>query len=88
VGAIAPTRYGPQPASAGPIPQGWPGGAAPGTTAAPGAATTPTPVGGGATAPGGSAAGGVILSVVVILVTLGAVIGLYGWRRRQDAAEA
>jgi LPXTG-motif cell wall-anchored protein len=29
-----------------------------------------------------------VLAVVVVGVTLAAVIGLFAWRRRQDAAEA
>jgi hypothetical protein len=87
VGAVAPTRYGPEPAAAGPVPQAWSGSPAPRTTAAPGAATAVPSTGG---SPGSVTSGsaGAVLVVVVIGVTFLAVAGLYGWRRRQDAAEA
>ena len=88
VGAVAPTRYGPQPAVPGPVPQAWSGSQTPGTTPAPGTATTPPSTGGAQTDDLGSSSGGVVLAVVVIVVTLAAVVGLYGLRRRQDAAEA
>lgn len=91
VGAVAPTRYGPQPAASGPVPPAWagdPAPPAPGTTSAP-VATTPSADGGGKTDDGaGDGAGGMVLAVVVVSVTVVAVVGLYGWRRRQDAAEA
>ena len=89
VGAVAPTTYGPRPAAPGPVPPAWAGNPAPGTTAAPGAATSP-PVTGGE--PDGESpvrgAGDVVLGVAIAAITLVVVIGLYGWRRRQDAAEA
>ena len=88
VGAVAPTRYGPQPAAPGPVPPAWAGVPAPGTTPAPGI-TAPPAIGGGPStgAPGGdgSMSG---LAVVVLAITAAAVAGLYAWRRRQDAAEA
>ena len=49
VGAVAPTRYGPQPAVPGPVPQAWSGSQVPGTTPAPGSATSPPSTGGGTT---------------------------------------
>jgi hypothetical protein len=87
VGAVAPTRYGPQPAAAGPIPAPWVGDPAPGTTAAPGAPTaapsgSPVPTSAGTT----ESAGASIVTIVAILATIVAVIGLAVRRRRQDAA--
>jgi hypothetical protein len=45
--AAAPTAYGPQPAPAGPLPEGWDGAASPppvaGSTPAPDVAATPRP---------------------------------------------
>jgi hypothetical protein len=90
VGAVAPTTYGPLPAAPGPIPAAWQGKPAPGTTAAPDApATAPTLAPGKAPAPsdtGGT--GSAVLLVLVGGVTIAGVLGLYGWRRRQDAEEA
>jgi nitrate reductase NapE component len=47
LGAAAPTRYGPQPAPAGPLPEGWNGATSPspvaGTTPVPDVAATPRP---------------------------------------------
>lgn len=68
VGAVAPTKYGPQPAAPGPVPAAWAGSPAPGTE--------------------GDATGSVVLAAAVIGVTIAGVFALYGWRRRQDAADA
>ena len=89
VGAVAPTRYGPQPAMPGPVPSAWSGVPAPGITPAPGAPTVPPATG---EEPGSDAstdsAGGIVLVVVVLASAVVAVVGLIAWRRRQDAAES
>lgn len=79
VGAVAPTEYGPQPAAPGPVPAAWAGSPAPGTTAA---LADPSSV------PDADGTGSVVLAAVVIGVTIAGVFALYGWRRRQDAADA
>lgn len=89
VGAVAPTRYGPQPAAPGPVPAPWIGNPAPGTTAAPGAPTAapssgPVPPTKSAT----ESAGSTVVALVAVLATIAAVIGLIVRRRRQDAAGA
>ena len=91
VGAVAPTRYGPQPAAPGPVPGLWVGNPAPGTTAAPGSPTaaptaTATPAPGALDASGGSVEA--VALVVVIAITALGVLALYARRRRQDAADA
>ena len=87
VGAVVPTKYGPQPAAPGPVPAPWVGNPAPGTTAAPGAPTAaPTTPTGNGDAASGSSGGGAIALVLAAVVTALAVLGLYGYRRRQDAA--
>lgn len=89
VGAVAPTKYGPQPAAAGPVPAPWVGNPAPGTTAAPGAPTAaPTAPAGDGAATSGSSGSGMVALVLVAAVTALAVLGLYGNRRRRDAADA
>ncbi|MEW6224518.1 MAG: peptidase MA family metallohydrolase [Chloroflexota bacterium] len=92
LGADPPVRYGPQPAPAGPLPDGWAGpgqtpdpGATPGAaTAAPGATPAATPAarppddGAG---PGGT--GMVVLAVVVVVLAVA--IGLLVASRRSRA---
>jgi Peptidase MA superfamily len=85
LGAGTPTKYGPNPAPAGPLPPGWTG---PGQTAAPGpgstpgsAVTTPTAAPTAAPADGGQSAGGTgtgpvlasILGVVALVIIVLAV---------------
>ena len=88
VGAVAPTKYGPQPAAPGPVPAPWVGNPAPGTTAAPGAPTAAPSgsSGNGSSQPADSSTGTVALVLVAAMTSL-AVLGLYGHRRRQDAAD-
>ena len=89
VGAVAPTRYGPQPAAPGPIPAAWAGSPAPGTTAAPGAPTAAPSSGPGPTAAReADGATATVVAIVAILATMAAVVGLVVRRRRQDAAGA
>ena len=89
VGAVAPTRYGPQPAAPGPIPPAWSNVAAPGVTPGPGAPTVPPATGPDpGSGSGTDSAAGVVLIVAVLAVTAIAVVGLIAWRRRQDAAES
>ncbi len=89
VGAVAPTRYGPQPAAPGPIPAAWAGSPAPGTTAAPGAPTAAPSGGPGPTvAREADGATATVVAIVMILATMAAVVGLVVRRRRQDAAGA
>lgn len=91
VGAVAPTRYGPQPAAPGPVPAPWVGQPAPGTTAAPGAPTA-APSSGPVSAPTSpspaDSSAATVAALVTILVTIAAVVGLIVRRRRQDAAGA
>lgn len=81
LGAAPPTRYGPQPAPAGPVPSAWsgePGGsAAPAPTGAPAASPGASPRG-GSTA---SDASGVMLLVLVLIVVVGVAV-VIGYRRR------
>ena len=90
LGAVAPTRYGPQPAAPGPVPSAWTGDPAPGSTAAPAPGVTTPPVTSGGPTDGtdtGSSSGGIVLAVVVGAISLVAVVALVVRRRRQDAAE-
>lgn len=85
LGAAAPTRYGPQPAPTGPVPEAWLAG--PGASA-PAASGGPDATAGAPTSPGsGSAAGdsnppvGLILGIAVLAVVL-IVVGVAVSRRR------
>jgi hypothetical protein len=86
LGAAPPTRYGPQPAPPGPVPDAWTGGPAasaitgvPGRTSAPGAPA--------ARAPGGAAdSAGMVLLVILIVVVVGTVVVGLALRRRRMAA--
>jgi Peptidase MA superfamily len=88
--AVAPTRYGPQPAAPGPVPAAWAGHPAPGATAKPGipAVMPPAAPGGLQAGDDGGSARSLVVAIVVVGVTVAAVLGLVGWRRRQDAADA
>jgi hypothetical protein len=85
LGAAAPTRYGPQPAPAGPIPEAWlvePGASAPSASGGPTpTAEAPSAAGSGSS---GSDGGGpsilLILAAVVVLVLI--VVGFTALRRR------
>ena len=94
VGAVAPPRYGPKPAAPGPVPAAWAGNPVPGATGAPAApgapAAAPSSGPGAALVPSntGDESTGAVLLLVVSGVTIAGVLALYGWRRRQDAAEA
>jgi hypothetical protein len=86
LGAAAPTRYGPQPAPAGPVPDAWAGapGASPSTG---GTGATNAPTAPGAPAPGGGAdASGPLLLVVLIVIVVGAVVVGLAIRRRRMAS--
>ena len=95
VGAVAPVRFGPQPAAPGPVPAPWAGQPAPGSSAAPGSTSGPaSPTAIPTTRPGSDAVGtasspgGIALLVGVGVITLVSALGLYRVRRRQDAADA
>ena len=82
LGAAAPTKYGPQPAPAGPIPSAWlgePGGSAP--PAASGDVTaSPGPTAGGGTSADPT---GVVLVVVVLALVLAVGVAVFLVRRRR-----
>ena len=86
LGAEPPTKHGPQPAPAGPVPSAWSGeagsSAPPAPTGQPGASPGASPNGGSAT----SDSSGLVLIVVVVIVVVGAIM-LVAIRRRRSAAE-
>ena len=94
VNAKAPTRYGPQPAPAGPVPAAWAGSVSGGSSPAPGASgAVPVP---GATAPAtpaviptgstGPDAGILVLVIVVVVAVLAVALGVA--RRRRNMTDA
>ncbi len=91
LGAKAPTRYGPQPAPAGPVPSAWLGeGGAAAPTATAGAAalgTAAAPVGPASPLPaGGNGGGDATLAILAVLgVSAVAVVALVSWRSRRRA---
>ena len=84
LGAAAPTRYGPQPAPAGPIPSAWLGdaGGGGGPVASGGAPTSPAPPS------GGNASSDLTGPVLIVLgaVVVAGIIGIALWRRRRSGA--
>jgi hypothetical protein len=99
LGAAAPTRYGPQPAPAGPLPPGWegPGGASSPGPAGPAVAVSPPPEAAGSPATGRSAAQGtasgdsgglLLLAIAVAGLAAGGVLGYLRRRRTQRAGRA
>jgi hypothetical protein len=84
LGAEAPTRYGPQPAPAGPVPSAWsgaPGGSAPpAATAGPGASPGASPEDG---SPAGDSAG-LVLVVLLVIVVVGVAVVIAIRRRRTE----
>ena len=93
VNAKAPTRYGPQPAPAGPVPAAWAGAVSGGSSPAPGASdAAPVP---GATAsaapaaiPTGSAGpdAGILVLVIVVVAVFAVAVGVA--RRRRNMTDA
>jgi hypothetical protein len=82
LGAAPPTKFGPQPAPAGPVPSAWTGEA--GGSAPPAAATSRPGATAGATPAPGSSDGDLstpVLVVVIVIVVLG-VVGVVALRRR------
>jgi len=95
VGAVAPVRFGPQPAAPGPVPAPWAGQQAPGSSAAPGSTSRPaSPTAIPTARPGsdlaatGASASGMAALVVAAAIAILSALGLYRVRRRQDAADA
>jgi hypothetical protein len=92
LGADPPLRYGPQPAPAGPLPDGWSGpaqtfvpGATPGAaTAAPGATPAATPAAGPVDAGDDSGGTGLVVLAVVVVV-LAVAVGLLVANRKSHA---
>ncbi len=89
LGAPAPTRYGPRPAPAGPIPEAWrtPGAGQP----EPSPTELPTPTGRPPAAGEGSEApdlGVVLFGAVALVVGAGVAVGLARRRRARDGAGA
>jgi hypothetical protein len=98
LGAAPPTRYGPQPAPAGPLPPGWEDGATPpgdgaGATTSPApspSASAPAGPGDGGTTGGSSplGQGGLLALAAVAGVAVGASIGLVRRRRARERPPA
>jgi hypothetical protein len=91
LGAAPPTRFGPQPAPAGPVPSAWtgePGGSAPpaAATSQPGASAGATP-NAGSGSPTGDLSTTALLAVVVIVV-VGAIVVVAIRRRRPGPGTA
>jgi hypothetical protein len=89
LGAAAPTKHGPQPAPAGPVPEAWtgePGGSAPpaAATGQPAASPGATPASEGPATDLSSAA----LIAVVLIVAVGAIAVVAMRRRRPDPGSA
>jgi Peptidase MA superfamily len=87
LGATAPVRHGPQPAPAGPVPEGW-SGAAPNPSVAPGTVSSPTPATNQPSTgtPGADTSSGPILIAVISVVVLGGVLVLLAVSRRRRSA--
>ncbi len=88
--ADAPTRHGPRPAPAGPVPAAWADGGTPGATSQPGAPTSAASATPGSGTPGAPAGpvdpAGESSSVAILIVILGVLIALGAvvlWRRRR-----
>lgn len=91
LGADAPTRHGPQPAPAGPVPAAWTEGGGPVPSAPPGLGTDAPATDGPSAAPAAPAGpdgtdAGVGLSVIGLVLVLGVVVAaivVLVWRRRR-----
>ncbi|MGZ8514603.1 MAG: hypothetical protein ACXWXA_06120, partial [Candidatus Limnocylindrales bacterium] len=84
----APTRYGPQPAPAGPIPSAWlAGGAVAGPTATtvqgPSLPSTPGPAAPAPTTGGGLDTPMVVVGLLAVLIVIGLVVAVVVRRGRQ-----
>jgi hypothetical protein len=89
LGAKAPVRHGPQPAPAGPVPEGW-SGAAPNPSVGPGIGSSPTPASNrpptGTT--GTESPAGPIVVAVLLAAVLSLALGLLAIGRRRSVPPA
>ena len=92
LGAAAPTRYGPQPAPAGPVPPGWGAASSPAPDSGassppgrPGSSASPVPGSPAAPGNGGDSSGVILLVIAAAGLAVGGTLGYVRRRRMQRA---